>query len=403
MNKMKNGRFSIRILAGVMAAGILILVILVGSACNNAERIKAFFGVDTKSSKQQNTKENNTVPEKDMKQYVKAESGTYDIVLALDSWIGGTPAIYALDKGLDKKCSLKVGIETVWDEKTKLLGLKEGKFQAIEIALPAFLSMLKEYPGCGTIAAITDFSYGSDGLIVKKDIRDLNQIKGKKVAYLSDGLSKYSLAQFLSKAGLGYKDIIPVEKSSFEDVFEEINSGNVDAVVAADQTLFSILNYVNNEDEKMRLLLSSKDISDFMPTVLVINSDFAKRKPDEVSGFLKMWFDSVNSIMKYSDKAFLDILDASKKYPDIYGEVSEDDVKQSLSGIKMMSLKSNMEYFGIGEKNAKFEKILRDTQRLVQESASTAREIDTSKIFSKSFLESITEGTAKNDVPHQNK
>jgi NitT/TauT family transport system substrate-binding protein len=377
----------------VSAVSILILATLIGAAYSNWAKIKATFNEDAKAANQRSTKTENKEPEIDTKQYTKAESGNYDIVFALDSWIGGTPAIYALDKGFDKKYSLKVGIENLRDEKTKMLGLKEGKFQAIEIALPVFLNMQKEYHECGIIAAITDFSYGSDGIISKSEIKDLSEIKGKKVAYLSDGISKYSLAQFLNKANLKYKDVIPVEKASFEDLIEEINSGNIDAVVASDQSLFTI----NRKMDHMKPLLSSRDIPDFMPTVLVINSDFAQKEPNKVNDFLKMWFDSVDDIIKNSDKSFLDILTASKKYPDIYGEVTEDDVKQSLAGIKLMSLNGNFNYFGIDGKDAKLANIIKDTESIIQNSGDAPQEINISKILDGSFLESIFKGTRKHD------
>jgi len=394
--KMNISKINKRTQVVVVAVSILVLASLIGAVYSNSAKIKAIFNKDAKSANQQSTKE----PEIGTKQYTKAESGNYDIVFALDSWIGGTPAIYALDKGFDKKYSLKVGIENLRDEKTKMLGLKEGKFQAIEIALPVFLNMQKEYPGCGIIAAITDFSYGSDGIISKLEIKNMNEIKGKRVAYLLDGISKYSLAQFLNNANLKYKDIKPVEKASFEDMLEEINSGDIDAVVAADQSLSTILDYVNGKKlVDMKLLLSSKDIPDFMPTVLVINSNFAQKSPNKANDFLKMWFDSVNAIMKNSDKSFLDILTASKKYPDIYGEVTEDDVKQSLAGIKLMSLNGNLNYFGINGKDAKLASIIKDTESFTKDSGDVLQEIDISKILTGSFLESIFKETTKADGP----
>lgn len=395
--KMKNSIIGNHTRASFMAVTLVILLIITGWAYSNTEKIKAFLKKDVNVSEQSNINKTAARPEADTSQYLKAGSGDYDIVFALDSWIGGTPLIYALDNGFDKKHTLRVGIEAVYDEKTKMQGLKEGKFQAVELALPVYLSMLKEYPGCGIIMAITDFSHGSDGLVTKPEIKDLKQIKGKRVVYLSDGISKYSLAQFLSKAGLRYRDIVPVEKSSFNELFEEINNGNADAVVAADQTLFAIQNYINNDADCMRLLLSSKDISDFMPNVLVVNRDFAQRKPDTVNSFLEMWFDSVNAIMKYSDKSSLDILKASKRYPDIYGEVTEEDVKRSMEGIKLMSLKGNLEYFDIAGKSARLAGILSDAQGLLLESEGDIQEYNASNVFTPEFLKSVSKGTALQD------
>ncbi|RCX08487.1 ABC-type nitrate/sulfonate/bicarbonate transport system substrate-binding protein [Anaerobacterium chartisolvens] len=384
--------------AAVAAAGILILAVLAGVLFSNPETLKGIFNG---ALAQQDTVKENEGLKIDTARYTKAESGEYDVVFALDSWIGSTPAIYALDKQLDKKYSLKVGIETLWDEKTKMLGLKEGKFQAVELALPVFLDMQREYPGCGVIAAVTDLSYGSDGIISKPEIEELSEIKGKKVAYLSDGISKYSLGQFLSKANLKFKDIEPVEKASFEDMMEGISNGDIDAVVASDQLLFTVLNHVNNEGtDYMKLLLSSRDIADFMPTVLVISNDFAQEKPDKAKDFLKMWFDSVDGIIKNTDKSFLDILEASRKYPEVYGEVTEDDAKQSLAGIKLVSMNENLDYFGISAwdasaRDAKLADIIEDTQGFIQSSEDASQEIDASKLISGAFVEAIFKETEK--------
>jgi NitT/TauT family transport system substrate-binding protein len=310
--------------------------------------------------------------------------------MGLDSWIGGTPIIYGLAKDIDKKYLLRVGIENLSDEKTKMLGLKEGKFQVVEIALPLFLNMQKEYPGCGIIVGITDFSYGADGLIAKSEIRDLSKIRGKKIAYMSDEISKYSLYQFLKKANLKYQDIQPMEYSRYEDMMEVINNGSADAVIAADESLFTILNYINSKKlDSFKLLSSSRDIPDFMPNVLVFNNDFAEKNPKKGNDFLKIWFDSVKKIMSDSGKSYTDIFEISKKYPDIYGDVTEDDLKQSLSGIKLMSLNGNLEYFGINGKNAKLSAVITDTVSLMQDSRSLSKEAEAANILSGTFLESI--------------
>ena len=295
-----------------------------------------------------------------------------------------------MEKGIDKKYSLNIGIESLNNEKTKMKGLKEGKFQVVEIALPVFLSMQKEYPQCGVIAGITDFSYGADGLIVESGINDLSQLKGKSIAYLDDDFSKYAIYKFLKKANLKYSDIKVVEYTIFERMMEDINSGKVDGAVASNQALFTILNYVNGKEQNsLKMILSSRDISDFMPTVLVFNNAFVQNSPDKAKAFLKMWFDSAGSVMEDSDKSYLDILEVSKKYPDIYGDVNENDVKQSLSGIKLMSLNGNFDYFGINGKDIKLKAKIKETSGFFQDSKSAPEEADTSNILSGVFLESL--------------
>lgn len=381
----------------ISIAGLAVL--LAGIAvCSNFSAIKSIFdrnvyAVKQETENQYNEHEENKEPVADTEQYTKAASGNYDIVFGLDSWIGGTPVIYGMEKGIDKKYSLNIGIESLNNEKTKMLGLKEGKFQAVEIALPVFLSMQKEYPRCGVIAGITDFSFGADGLIVESEISDLSQLKGKSIAYLDDDFSKYSMYQFLKKANLKYTDIKAVEHTMFQSMMEDINTGKVDGVVASNQALFTILNYVNGKEQNaLKLILSSRDIPDFMPTVLVFNNAFAQDYPDKAEAFLKMWFDSAGGIMKDSDKSYMDILEVSKKYPEIYGDVNENDVKQSLSGIKLMSLNGNFDYFGIDGKDIKLEAIIKETSGFIQDSKGAPGETDTSNILSGAFLESIFKG-----------
>src|SRR6266853_431946 len=53
-----------------------------------------------------------------------------------------------------------------------------------------------------------DKSYGADGLVVRKDVSSIKDLKGKTVAASAPGTSPYLLvAAFLKKNGLSVKDV----------------------------------------------------------------------------------------------------------------------------------------------------------------------------------------------------
>jgi len=63
----------------------------------------------------------------------------------------------------------------------------------------------------GKVFLVTDVSWGGDGIVARKEIKSIRDLKGKKVAFARGTPSHFLLYKALKQAGLSPKDIVQVK------------------------------------------------------------------------------------------------------------------------------------------------------------------------------------------------
>lgn len=338
--------------------GIATLVLLVFSIiCVAYLNRSAFYNSNTQVN--QKNQENYFSSRSNINEFKKASDGQYDIVVGLDSWIGSTPFTYALKNGIDKKNSLKIGVEELFDDTTKIQALNEGKINITYITLPTYIKMQKDYGGKGVIVGISDYSYGAEAILAKSEIKDIKALKNKKVSTLYDDTSKFVLYKFLKLAGLNVNDITLNERNNLDEIIKDLKENTADATISYCPELYAVLNAVNSKKANaIRILATTKDVPDMIPTVLVCNKDFAARYPEKVIAFLKTHYDGVADLKSLKNEENKKIVEASKIFPNIYGNVMDSDVQDALSDIKLLSLEEASRYF---DEKGRLEEVIKDT------------------------------------------
>ncbi|MEN9385213.1 MAG: hypothetical protein RL323_2356 [Pseudomonadota bacterium] len=81
-----------------------------------------------------------------------------------------------------------------------------------------------------TIVAVLDFSNGADALMARPDIKDLKNLKGRKVGVEKTALGAVMLDAALEKAGLSASDV-SLTHAVFDEHEDLFSSGKVDALV----------------------------------------------------------------------------------------------------------------------------------------------------------------------------
>jgi len=292
----------------------------------------------------------------------KAKSASDVLVMGLDSWIGSTPALIALDRGYNNDYMLNMELKYITNDRDRITELKNGTIHVTEMTLPAFLKFQSEFPNSGIIVGITDFSRGADGIIAKEGINTLNDMEGKTVSYVSDGIGKFILNKFLRLTGLRYQDIKALERKEMSDVVDDLKNGRADLIVSWSPDMNITLKEMNaSKPGSVKMLITTKEVPDLVPTVLVVNKSVADKYPEKVEAFLKTWYVSAKYIIEKPDKAYERLAALMSEKDDIYGNVSIDDVKESFENIKLMSLNDNFSYFGLDGKERKVDYIITDT------------------------------------------
>ncbi len=109
-----------------------------------------------------------------------------------------------------------------------------------------------------------------------------------------------------------------------------------------------------------------------------------------MEAFLKTWYASAKYIIEKPDKADEKLAQLMSERPDDYGEVTKEDVKESFSSIKLMSLNDNIVYFA--SKDQSLIPIIEDTiQTWKKYGDLTTTEIDIANIVNDIFIKKLND------------
>lgn len=338
---------------------ILLLIVAAAVAAFYYKNPGAFSRVPGLDKNKTESRDSTGETEKNAEDGMPAED---EFVLGLDSWIGGTPALIALNREYNKDYSLNMKLKYIPNDGDRITALMEGEIHATEMSLPAFIRFQEKYPGSGTIVGITDFSRGADGIVARAEVKDLNDMEGRTVSYVGDGTGKFILNKFLRLTGLRYQDIKPIEHDEMEAVIEDLKAGNADLIVSWSPDMNLAVKSINAQKPgSVKMLITTKEVPNLVPTVLVVSKNAAAEHPERVEAFLKTWYASTKYIVERPEKAYEKLAELMNEKSDEYGEVTKEDVKESFMSIKLMALNDVFEYFGLSGKEETFTPVINDT------------------------------------------
>lgn len=354
---------------------VIILLMLIGAAIyafkysnigNNSNKKTDTTTVNVQTATEQRaaeaTFEGGKKPDEEGPPLLEEEPKPGEFVMGLDSWIGGTPALMALSREYNKDYSLDLKIRYIGSDSERIEALTKGLIHATEISLPSLIKQLGKFPDSCVIIGITDFSRGADGIVAKSEVKDLNDMEGRKVSFVKDGTGKFVLNKFLRLTGLRYQDIIPVEREGMSEVIGDLKSGNADLAVSWSPDMNIAVREMNEGGaSNVKMLITTKEVPNLIPTVLVVSRKALEEKPDKVEAFLKTWYASAKYLIEKPERAHQKLVELMNEKEDEYGKVALADVDDSLSNIKLMALNDNFTYFGSVGKDPELISIINDT------------------------------------------
>lgn len=368
---------------------ILIFLLIIAAA------VAAFYYKNPLKPSQENDVQkkqesrNDNADRSETKQNETGPSGN-ELVLGLDSWIGGTPALVALSREYHKDYMLDLKLEYIPNDGDRIKALKEGKIQATEMSLPSFIKFQGKMPGSGIIVGITDFSRGADGIVAKSEVKNLNDMEDKNISFVANGTGKFILNKFLRLTGLRYQDINPIERSDMKEVVDDLKSGKADMIVSWSPDMNVATKEINAaKPGSVRLLITTKEVPNLVPTVLVFNKDFYSNNQDKALDFLKTWYVSSKYVIERPEKAYDKLVQLMNENKDNYGEVALDDVKESFDNIKLMSLNDNFSYFGVDGSSKELEIIIKDTVQTWRKYGDIAKDVDPGEVYSVELMQRL--------------
>jgi NitT/TauT family transport system substrate-binding protein len=226
-----------------------------------------------------------------------ANAADTKVAIGISGWTGFGPLTLAKEAGIFKKHGLDVTIAKV-PQASRHLALASGDIQCAATTVETWISWNAAGVPATQIFQL-DMSHGADGIVVKPDIKQISDLKGKSIAASAPGTSPYFLLSWiLMHNGMTMKDVkvVNIEPGPAAQAFI---AGQNDAAV----TYEPYLSNVRATPDKGKILATTLDYPIVMDT-LGCTPDFLKANPQAARALADAYFDALDMIKNDRDKAF---------------------------------------------------------------------------------------------------
>ena len=131
---------------------------------------------------------------------------------------------------------------------------------------------------------LADESYGADGIVVKKNIKNIGELKGKKIALNIGWPGHFFLLYNLDKVGLTPGDVTIINMDA-DKAGAAFVSGKLDAAVTWEPWLSKAREYTDG-----KVLVSTKDIRGIIIDPLIVSSATILKYPGSVQAFVDGYY-----------------------------------------------------------------------------------------------------------------
>ncbi len=257
--------------------------------------------------------------------------------IALTTWIGYSPFYVAEGMDMYGKYGLKVSLQTFSDP-AMLPSAVAGK--AVDGALMTFDQVIGAAAQGQVFKVVMpiDYSNGGDAVLADMSIKNITDLKGKKVAYAPLSPSDFLISYALKINGMSDKDISPINMTP-----EAIPSAMASKAVPAGTTYEPNVSQILGMDggKKFHVIYSSREAPGLIADVLVFDEAHIKQNGKEITALIKAYLDGL-AYMKSNPK------EASEIIGKAIG-VSGKEVLEQLEGVYNIPLKEMAQPFKPGK------------------------------------------------------
>lgn len=219
-----------------------------------------------------------------------------EVTIGYSGWTGFGPLTLAKDAGIYEKHGLDVTLKKI-PQASRNLALASGDIQCAATTVETWIVWNAAGVPATQIFQL-DKSHGADGIVVRNDIKDFDDLKGKTVAASAPGTAPYFLlAWMLNENGMSVDDvrIVNLEPGPAAQAFL---AGQNDAAMTYEPYLSSVRDkpeagYILATTEKYPAILDSFGCS----------PDWLKAHPDAAKALADSYFDVLKMIEAQPDKA----------------------------------------------------------------------------------------------------
>ena len=206
--------------------------------------------------------------------------------IAFQEWVGYGPLYLAQENGFCKE----EGIECVYIDEQLDSARREAFNQGMLDAEAGTLDLLVSKVGLGMplIAVMEiDQSNGADAIVAAEDIKNMEDLEGKRIALARDNVGETFLSDVLYKNRVSFKNVL-IKPQSSEKVAQAFLKGEVDACVTWEPQVSAAL-----QRPGAHILASTKEYPGVIIDTLNVRKDLVEKNPELVKKIMRALFKAI--------------------------------------------------------------------------------------------------------------
>lgn len=295
--------------------------------------------------------------------------------LNIVTWPGYGPIYLAKNKGFFKEEGIEVDCQIQENTQARHSALISGEIDLIGITLESvILASAQGIPM--QVIGVTDISNGGDGIVARKEINSIADLKGKRVAFPEGQPSHLFLLYQLNKAGLSVGDIKPVFTDDAGKAGELFAAGQVDAAVTWEPWLSQVV-----KTGKGQVLVDSKGVKDILVGILAGHRDRIPAETDKLQRFLRGWYRGLQYASEHPDESIPIMADGFQLPPEEF--------KSIMQGLRFISKDEAKSMLGADGSKGSFYDITQYEGQLWQKAKVMQNPVDPDLVYTNRIISGV--------------
>jgi NitT/TauT family transport system substrate-binding protein len=252
------------------------------------------------------------------------------VKVAVMTWAGAGPGFVAIRKGFFQ--GLPVELSIIDDTKARQAAFQNKEFE-VYLTNPDQHPREVENGLPGTMFLVSDISYGADGLLARRDITHIAELRGKRIAYTQGTASDFMLSKALISAGLARSDVTLVTLDDPGIAVAALTAGQVDAALSWEPLMSQAV-----KEGKARIIFTSADVPDSIIGVFIAKDSLIQDE-QRFKHFVEGWLRAVEYIKSNPDESYRIMAEGL--------DVSGPEIREMMAGIRLADRRKNEEFFAL--------------------------------------------------------
>ncbi|HIK55913.1 MAG TPA: ABC transporter substrate-binding protein [Synechococcales cyanobacterium M55_K2018_004] len=259
-------------------------------------------------------------------------SGPMKASMAITTWIGNTPMIIAQEKGFFEELGLELDIKLFDTVAQAFPAYTAGQLDGIAPVTSEVVSLAARNVDI-QVVTVLDTSLGADVILARNSVKNLQDLKGRKIGAERGGIGQFFVLQVLAQAGLTENDVEFVNLTP-DAAAAAYQAGSIEVVY----TYSPFSDQANAAQKDGRILFSTKEMPTAIADLYCFSSKFIAANPQAVQAFVDGNFKGLEFLQKNPQEG-LPIM--AKRL-----NITPAELAEQLKGLQLPDLATNVEMLG---------------------------------------------------------